>query len=174
MRKTSRVYVRKPVSERLFSKCQKDERTGCLVCSAARDRLGYCRIYIPGNRPKKMQLAHRVAWELVHGPVPDGLCVLHNCPAGDNPSCVNVEHLFLGTMRDNTQDMIAKGRHKYVTRRGEEHGRARFTAEQILSMFRDQRANKVIAAEHKTAPGVVARIKRGASWASVTGIRSIA
>jgi hypothetical protein len=52
--------------------------------------------------------AHRVAWELANGPVPDGRFVLHRC---DVRSCVNPDHLFLGTQLDNVNDMYAKGRH---------------------------------------------------------------
>ena len=51
--------------------------------------------------------AHRVAFVLENGPVPDGNCVLHTC---DNPSCCNPAHLFAGTFKDNTADMIEKGR----------------------------------------------------------------
>jgi hypothetical protein len=58
----------------------------------------------------KLARAHRFAWELTHGPVPDGLCVLHDCPGGDNPACVRPEHLYLGTQQVNVDDMIAKGR----------------------------------------------------------------
>lgn len=51
--------------------------------------------------------ASRVSWMIYRGPIYDGLCVLHKC---DNPICVNPEHLFLGTMKDNSQDMIKKNR----------------------------------------------------------------
>lgn len=53
-------------------------------------------------------LAHRYSWMVSHGPIPEGLKVLHHC---DNKKCVRPDHLFLGTLSDNTQDCIAKGRH---------------------------------------------------------------
>lgn len=54
--------------------------------------------------------AHRFAYELYVGPIPKGLLVLHNCPGGDNPSCCNPQHLWVGDQRANIQDAIRKGR----------------------------------------------------------------
>lgn len=75
----------------------------CWEWTAARHPSGYGTFYFNG----KWSRAHRTAWELANGPIPEGLLVLHRC---DNPPCVNPRHLWLGTDADNTRDMIAKGR----------------------------------------------------------------
>lgn len=59
--------------------------------------------------------AHRVAWALNFGPIPDGQYVLHSC---DNPPCCNPRHLWLGTQKDNLHDMAAKGRGHWQRERG--------------------------------------------------------
>lgn len=60
--------------------------------------------------------AHRASWLVHKGPIPDGMIVCHNCPGGDNPSCINPDHLFLGTPMDNTIDMVNKGRQQFHAR----------------------------------------------------------
>lgn len=56
-----------------------------------------------------MVLAHRLSYEIHIGPIPDRMLVLHTCPDGDNPSCVNPNHLRLGTHKDNAQDLRERG-----------------------------------------------------------------
>lgn len=79
------------------------ESTDCLVWLGYCDKDGYGRITIDG----KSFRCHRIAWELAYGIIPNSLLVLHKC---DNPSCLNPEHLFLGTISDNNKDCVFKGR----------------------------------------------------------------
>lgn len=94
-------------------------RTPCWMWTASCGH-GYGRL----NTGERVHRAHRVAWGIAHGSIPDGLCVLHKC---DNPPCVNVDHLFLGTLKDNVRDMVSKGRslaqaHPERLARGDRHG----------------------------------------------------
>jgi hypothetical protein len=80
--------------------------TGCILWTGVTDRGGYGKIGLGGHNGGT-DAAHRVVWRELRGPVPGGLCVLHKC---DVRKCVNPDHLFLGTKKDNTQDMMRKGR----------------------------------------------------------------
>lgn len=90
-------------SRRFWSKV--DDSGDCWLWTANRTPLGYGRFSFNGE-PQK---AHRVAWILTHGEIPQGLNVLHRC---DNPPCVRTTHLFIGTIMDNCHDMMRKGRMK--------------------------------------------------------------
>lgn len=96
-------WFRSTLSERFWKRV--DKTTGCWLWlgQVKKDGLRYGLLKIK----YKHAYAHRVAWELVNGSIPEGLEVLHHC---DVPHCVRPTHLFLGTQEDNMHDMAAKGR----------------------------------------------------------------
>lgn len=97
----------RPMPVRFWEKVSKSN--GCWIFSASPNREnGYGRIWF--NR--KHHFAHRISYEMHFGKIPKDKLVLHKC---DNPPCVNPDHLFLGTDKDNTHDCIAKGRFRGFT-----------------------------------------------------------
>lgn len=130
---------------------------GCFEWKARRNSDGYGKITLG-----RYFLAHRAAWWIHYGAVPEGLNVLHKC---DNPACVNPDHLFLGTQNDNIQDMIRKGRKVYgVCPRGEAHGRAKLTAAQVAEIRKDPRLSSVVSEEYGVSPSQIYRVRSGANW----------
>jgi len=135
---------------------------GCTLWTGSRFKEGYGHFGISRG---VASYAHRFAWTLVHGPIPDGLFVLHRC---DNPPCVNPDHLFLGTALDNAQDMIAKGRGL----RGEQLSWAKLTPSSVR-LVRERIASgqssvKELAEELGVARATVRRAAQGESWKHVT------
>ena len=86
-----------------------EPNSGCWLWNGRYGQSGY-GTYGGGRSGERVQ-AHRLVWQDVNGPIQDGLFVLHRC---DVRGCVNPEHLFLGTAKDNTRDMMAKGRERFV------------------------------------------------------------
>lgn len=101
--------------------------------------------------------AHRVSFLISKGEIPIGLCILHSC---DNPSCVNPEHLFLGTHQDNMDDRSAKGR----VPKEDKHPNAKLTTEQVLKIRHDGRYAKLIAHEYGISKDQVNKIRTFRSW----------
>lgn len=93
-----------PLEERFWNHVVKTE--GCWVWVGNTNHDGYGLVR-PGNGVRLWKKAHRVAWELQHGSIPDDQCVLHTC---DNPPCVRYDHLFLGDRDTNAKDRQKKGR----------------------------------------------------------------
>ena len=129
------------------------------------DRLfpsGYGQVWWRG----RSQRAHRVAYELACGPIPDGLQVNHHC---DNPACIRPDHLYVGTQRENIADAVRRGRHGRA-RPGSRHHNAKLTEDDVREMRR--RANggeshTAISADFPVGRDVVSRIVRGLEWRHV-------
>lgn len=109
-----------PLAQRFWLKMIVLE-TGCWEWQGKRDAHGYGKTSIA----RKEFLAHRIAWILIYGDIPENLCVCHIC---DNPSCINPTHLFLGTHKDNITDATYKGRMHL----GEDHGQSKLTEQLVL------------------------------------------
>lgn len=95
--------------ERFMSRVEPEPNTGCWLWTGPSNSKGYGKTthgFMPSGAGR-IVLAHRMAWIIRFGSIPDGLCVLHRC---DNPPCVNTDHLFLGTQGDNSTDKARKCR----------------------------------------------------------------
>ena len=156
-----------PLADRFWSKV--DKCGECWTWTGCRTALGYGSILAEGER--KWIYAHRVSWEIHNGRLPEptgdrtrDICVLHRC---DNPSCVRPEHLFLGTMKDNSRDMARKGRCRYVTMYGEKHPNSKLTWEAVRRI-RELRATgvqaKVLATTYGVSDTLIRYVCSGAGW----------
>ena len=143
------------IPERLEANSIPVPECGCHIWTAGLFSVGYGCIMIR----RKSYLAHRIAWEQVHGPIPEGMCVLHRC---DTRPCINVDHLFLGTKMDNVIDMDNKGRRKSA--RGTAIGAAKLTEEDVKLIRADGRTHRAIAADFGIAHSGVTRIKNRKLW----------
>lgn len=110
----------------IVSRCERADN-GCLEYQGYRNSGGYGKVHLVDG----LTLTHRIVWASVRGPIADGQIVCHRC---DNPACVDIEHLFLGTYRDNVRDMMAKGRGGWV--KGDGNARRKLTDEQVMEARR--------------------------------------
>lgn len=141
---------------RFWAKVRKDGPGGCWLWTASKmDAYGHGQFTRRVDGKQYHLYAHRVAWELAHGPIPAGKVICHTC---DVAECVNVAHLFLGTQADNLNDARAKGR--LVDGLG-----ARKLSDaayrDILSAPRTYGTGEALAAKYHVTKQTISRIRRG-------------
>ncbi len=151
---TKSKHIRPPrsmtLAERLERNSIPEPNSGCILWLGGCMPFGHGRMRWDG----KLYLTHRLAWIAHRGPIPDELFVCHKC---DVPSCINPDHLFLGTNADNIKDMYTKGRR--VMFRGEQHARATTTDAQVRAIRADPRVQREIAADYGIHQATVSAIK---------------
>ena len=130
-------------------------------------RDGYCQMRING----KMRGAHKVSYLLYkEDTIPEGLLVCHKC---DNRKCVNPDHLFLGTYKDNMQDAVRKGRMSWrgkerpELRRGEAHPSSKLSKKEVLEIRPSSEMGKDLAVKYGVSTNTISRIKSKKIWRHV-------
>lgn len=147
------MYTDPSTVDRIKSRTRADDR-GCWVWTGpSHERTGYAEIFVRGKR----EGVHRAMYRAVHGGIPEGLCICHRC---DVRLCVNPEHLFAGTHKENLEDMARKGR----STRGARNGRAKLTLGQVQTIRASDLPQRALARMYGVAQSQVWRIKSGFGW----------
>ena len=150
------MAIRHFTRARFEAKIARIPEAGCWIWEVGRlDRDGY------GYQGHER--AHRVAWELFFGPIPEGRYVLHHC---DVRCCVNPSHLFLGHAKENAHDAASKGRHAF----GERHGMSKLTESQvkeILALRHSGVRGRAVAKMFGVTPTTISDIFCGRNWSFI-------
>ena len=138
------------------------EQNGCLICvSHNPDYKGYVRIRRKNHTGSDKPIGvHRFIYEECFGDIPDGLMVCHKC---DNPTCINPEHLFLGTCKDNMKDCSQKGR----TLCGERGTAHKLTEKQVREIRISNLSQTKLAVKYNVSQAAIWYIIRRRNWAHV-------
>ena len=134
----------------------KVDKNGCHICTSHATALdGYVRV----ERDRVTYNAHRFVYMEKHGSIPEGLVVRHKC---DVRNCINIDHLELGTHKDNSQDMVIRKRQHY----GEIKKNSKLTEREVLKI-RDlsrQHSQRELAAMFNVGKTTIARIQNNTTW----------
>lgn len=145
-------------TKRFWSHVEKTD--SCWLWTASVDGRGYGQLTILGHR----YTASRRVWQLCVGEIPPGLFVLHKC---DIRRCVNPDHLFPGTQKDNMQDCISKGRNRYITHSGEENGHSKLKTQDVVfirQMSKKGKLGKFMAPWFGVSQATISKVIRGETW----------
>lgn len=142
------------------------KENGCIECiSHSKDDCGYTRIRYKGKHDRLF----RVIYQLEKGDIPKGMVVRHTC---DNPSCCNIEHLLLGTQKDNVYDMISRGRSKYHTEkpslRGTNNKANKLTEEAVKNIYLSNLSCGKLGKLYNVSKNTIKLIKNKKMWGWLT------
>lgn len=140
----------RPALERFMDLILKNAGTGCWEWNSGKDASGYGMFHFNS----RCHRAHRASWILHKGPIPVGMIVCHKC---DNTKCVNPDHLFIGTYKDNMDDCVNKGRSSLMF----------LTADVVLKIRADQRHYSEISEAFGITKRYVYMIKNREIWKSI-------
>jgi hypothetical protein len=158
-------HSHEPIEIRFWQFVTKGSEDECWEWQGQRLESGYGRISL-GARSLGSEGAHRISWKLFNkADIPDGMFVMHKC---DNPSCVNPHHLSIGTPKENTQDMIAKGRKRVVSPKGEGNGKSLLNEEKVRLIRSSTLSHAGIARELGVSPNCVRGVRIGRTWTHIT------
>jgi hypothetical protein len=152
--------LRASLWDRFHDKFTPEALTGCWLWTGAVKEKNYGVIGL-GRRGEGIEKAHRVAYRLYKGDIPQGLCILHNC---DNPACVNPDHLRLGTLKENSQDCVSRKRNFVPNNRGERSKTRKLSLEQVNDIRKKEIPGRAYAKKHGVAPSTVFAIWRDINW----------
>jgi len=140
-----------------FNSCGEPQENGCIIWTGPIvPPKGYGRFHFAADGKQLAEGAHRVSYRIHKGPIPDGMLVCHHC---DNPPCINPDHLFLGTPKQNTDDMVKKGRNPWAIVSG-----AKLTEEDVLFIRSSSLDKHEIAKIFSIHPDTAKRIRSGQLW----------
>ncbi len=139
---------------------------GCWVWQGHKTSRGYGRI----DYGRKKHVLHRLVYALCVAEPARTHEICHDCPGGDNPSCCNPAHLFLGTHAENMQDSERKGRNSHSAQRGEDKPQAKLTEDGVRELRRRRAAGegvRALAEEFQISPAAVSEAVRGKKWGHI-------
>lgn len=110
--------------------------------------------------------AHRVSYRIFKGPIPKKKRVLHHCDIG---ICVNPDHFFIGTQKDNLHDCRAKGRIGYTAFHGENHWKSKFTADQVIQIKSSTLTRRKLALLFDVSELTIKHVRSSRAWKRLGG-----